>query len=107
METLNHTNRLIANLDVDGSVYLLRHQMYRAEELQRTIEEKNDLVKACSTSYNLSNSLKQTLKKSLILESLDHSRSVVMYYTPAHFSELECVHYYWVVMYTHAVLLAH
>ena len=32
---------------------------------------------------------------------------VVMYYTPAHFSELECVHYYCVVLYTHAVLLAH
>ena len=32
---------------------------------------------------------------------------VVMYYTPAHFGELECVHYYCVVMYTHPVLLAH
>ena len=34
-------------------------------------------------------------------------KQVVMYYTPAHFSELECVHYHCVVMYTHAVLLAH
>ena len=46
METLNHTNRLIANLDVSGLVNLLRHQIYRNEELHRTIEEKNDLIQS-------------------------------------------------------------
>ena len=46
METLNHTNRLIANLDVSGLVNLLRHQIYKNEELHRTIEEKNDLIQS-------------------------------------------------------------
>ena len=46
METLDHKNRLIANLDVSGLVDLLRHQMYRAEELHRTIKEKNYLIQS-------------------------------------------------------------
>ena len=46
METLNHTNRLIANLDVSGLVNLLRHQIYKNEELHRKIEEKNDLIQS-------------------------------------------------------------
>ena len=46
METLNHTNRLIANLDVSGLVNLLRHQIYKNEELHRTIEEKNGIIQS-------------------------------------------------------------
>ena len=73
METLNHTNRLIANLDVSGLVNLLRHQIYRNEELHRTIE-KNDLIQSLQHKLqSLEESSKTDFKQVQTKEPLYHS----------------------------------
>ena len=79
METLSHTNRLIANLDVSGLVDFLRHQIYRAEELHRTIEEKDDLIQSLQHKLqSLEESSKTDFKQVPNLRITNHSLSQIV-----------------------------
>ena len=77
MENLNHTNRLIANLDVSGLVDLLRHQMYRAEELHRTIEEKYYVIQSLQHKLQSLEESSKTDFKQLSDIRITRSQSIV------------------------------